>query len=303
MPPLTVLQDIDLVPAIELEPWKFATQERPLPTSSSRDLPGDWHRYWLDCLADSGITDLEPLRAGSMHVATRQLAEKSATLEKLLAFFVNDWGGPQVFSDPDQKPVFGGGLALCAGGQVLAEPACCVDLSNLSEWRAAASYRETAWSILWIGHPWLSMRYEAPWLVVSEPHESDNPAGHWTVSSDDLDRAVRAAEADLEQLALPLRPMLEAMGVEDAVGCSQKLAGLPLRPVTIDPSWLTPNVRGLAHSIAQERAFGGLPVLADALLDAGCDDEEILRHCRSGGRHTTACWVVEALTRPSSVSE
>ena len=47
---------------------------------------------------------------------------------KRLAFFP----GPRVFLDPDQKPVFGGGLALCTGDQVLAEP-WCVDLSNLSD--------------------------------------------------------------------------------------------------------------------------------------------------------------------------
>src|SRR5438128_2733639 len=125
MSPLTVLRDIELVPVLELEPWKFATQERNSPNSSRREVPGEWHRYWLDCLADAGIADLEPLQAGSMHVPARQLVNKPAVLEKLLAFFVNEWGGPEVFSDPDQKPVFGGGLALCSGGQVLAEPTCC----------------------------------------------------------------------------------------------------------------------------------------------------------------------------------
>lgn len=295
MPPLIVLRDMELAPVLELEPWKFATHSRTLPTASSRELPDEWLRYWLDCLADSGVVGLEPLRAGSMHVPVRQLAHKPTTLETLLNFFVNEWGGPQVFSDPDQKPVLGGGLALCAGDQVLAEPTCCVDLSNLSDWQEAAGYRETGWTMLWIGHPWLSVRYEAPWLVLSEPHESENPAGHWAVSPDDLDRAVQAAEADLERLALPLRSMLEAMGVEDAVGAAQQLAGLPSRPVTIDSSWLTPTVRGLAEFIRLERAFNGLPVLADALLDAGCDNEEILGHCRSDDLHSTVCWVVDTL--------
>ncbi len=44
----------------------------------------------------------------------------------------------------------------------------------------------------------------------------------------------------------------------------------------IDPSWLTPSVRGVAEDIHRERCFAELPVLADALEDAGCTDPDIL---------------------------
>ena len=37
----------------------------------------------------------------------------------------------------------------------------------------------------------------------------------------------------------------------------------------------------------------GLPILADALQDAGCEDADILGHCRSGGPHVRGCWVVD----------
>lgn len=295
MSQLTVLQNIALMPVLELEPWNFATQARTMPDSSTREVPDAWYRYWLDCLTDSEITGLEPLRSGSWHVSVGQLADKPDVLEKLLYFFVNDWGGIKVFSDPDQKPIFGGGLALCSGSDVLTEPTCCADLSNLFEWQKAATYRETSWSMLWIGHPWLSIRYEAPWLVISDPHESNRPAEHWAVSPDDFGLAVNAAEAYLERFAQSLRSTLEAMGVEGIVECSQKLAGLHSQPVSIDSVWLTTPVRGLAELIRLERAFDVLPLLADALLDAGCGDEEILGHCRNGGPHRQACWVVEAL--------
>jgi hypothetical protein len=39
----------------------------------------------------------------------------------------------------------------------------------------------------------------------------------------------------------------------------------------------------------------GLAVLADALEEAGCQDQEILSHCRSGGEHVRGCWVVDLL--------
>ena len=47
--------------------------------------------------------------------------------------------------------------------------------------------------------------------------------------------------------------------------------------------------------IDDDRAFDRLPVLADALQDAGCDNADILTHCRSGGEHVRGCWVLDLL--------
>jgi hypothetical protein len=51
----------------------------------------------------------------------------------------------------------------------------------------------------------------------------------------------------------------------------------------------------IAHMIYIERSFHELPVLADALEDAGCIDEEMLEHCREPGEHARGCWVVDAI--------
>lgn len=61
------------------------------------------------------------------------------------------------------------------------------------------------------------------------------------------------------------------------------------------PSWLTSNVTALARSISDGRSFDRLPILADALEDAGCDSETILSHCRGTGEHVLGCWVVDFL--------
>jgi hypothetical protein len=72
--------------------------------------------------------------------------------------------------------------------------------------------------------------------------------------------------------------------------------GSPFCTVMLDPSWLTSTVRLLAEGIYQERAFTDrLPILADALQDAGCDDDRILNHCRSDSPHVRGCWVVDLL--------
>jgi hypothetical protein len=70
----------------------------------------------------------------------------------------------------------------------------------------------------------------------------------------------------------------------------------PFRPVRIDPDWLVWNdgvVPRIARAVYDEKAFERLPVLADALEDAGYTDERLLSHCRAGGEHVRGCWAVD----------
>ena len=72
----------------------------------------------------------------------------------------------------------------------------------------------------------------------------------------------------------------------------------PFRPMPIDPRWLTWNnglVVQLARNIYETRAFESLPLLADALIDAGCTDEEILSHCQQPGPHVRGCWALDLI--------
>jgi hypothetical protein len=74
------------------------------------------------------------------------------------------------------------------------------------------------------------------------------------------------------------------------------IIGNPFRSATIRPDWLAWNdgtVRRIAQAIYDERAFDRMPILADALEDAGCDNADILNHCRNGGEHVRGCWVVD----------
>ena len=92
-----------------------------------------------------------------------------------------------------------------------------------------------------------------------------------------------------------------ALEREEAAQCQvlREVVGNPLRPVAVDPSWLTPSVLGLALGIYQDGAFDRMPILGDALEEAGCADEAILGHCRTGGGdeepHVRGCWVVDMM--------
>jgi len=69
--------------------------------------------------------------------------------------------------------------------------------------------------------------------------------------------------------------------------------GNPFRPVAFDARWRTADVLGLARGIYEDRAFDRMPLLADALMDAGCDSDDLLTHCRGDGPHVRGCWVVD----------
>jgi hypothetical protein len=69
--------------------------------------------------------------------------------------------------------------------------------------------------------------------------------------------------------------------------------GNPFRKVKFSPSWRTDTAMSLARAMYESRDFSAMPILADALQDAGCDNDDILVHCRGPGPHVRGCWVVD----------
>jgi hypothetical protein len=100
-----------------------------------------------------------------------------------------------------------------------------------------------------------------------------------------------------ESFAGQYRALVEAEFARQA-GLLRDVVGNPFRPSAIDPAWLAWNdrcVERLARLVYEEHAFDRLPILHDALLDAGCDDERVLAHCRPAEGHVRGCWVLDLL--------
>jgi hypothetical protein len=100
--------------------------------------------------------------------------------------------------------------------------------------------------------------------------------------------------------AIASREVLEACGetLPMQLRLFRCIVGNPFRPVSVQKVWRTWNggtAVKIARAIYDERAFDLLTVLADALEDAGCNDADILRHCREPGEHVRGCWVVDLL--------
>jgi hypothetical protein len=112
-----------------------------------------------------------------------------------------------------------------------------------------------------------------------------------------VDAVLRAAMAVATEWDDAARAAAMA-GAAARVAVLRDIFGNPFRPVRVDPSWLRWNdgtVPRIAQRIYHEDRFEDLPILHDALLDAGCDDEELLAHCRTSDGHVRGCWVVDAL--------
>ncbi len=85
---------------------------------------------------------------------------------------------------------------------------------------------------------------------------------------------------------------VECRAQSELVRC---IFGNPSRPVVAESCWRTSTVVSLAQAIYEERAFDRLPILADALEEAGCHDNQLLGHCRGPGPHARGCFVVDLL--------
>jgi hypothetical protein len=144
--------------------------------------------------------------------------------------------------------------------------------------------------------------------------ESSTVAARWTVGM-----SVSIQVVDIVHMAAQnIRYLLVAEGVTSpqAAAAQQRegslqadlvrcIFGNPFRPVAADMAWLAWNggtMPRLARAIYDGRAFGRLPVLADALEEAGCAERAFLEHCRSLGPHARGCWVVDALLGKASAT-
>jgi hypothetical protein len=95
-----------------------------------------------------------------------------------------------------------------------------------------------------------------------------------------------------------IRPLLVVELCAQAALLRDIFGPLPFRAVAIHPDVLAWNDRvvlRVAQAVYDERRFGEMPILADALLDAGCDNEDLIQHCREPGPHVRGCWAVDAI--------
>jgi hypothetical protein len=198
---------------------------------------------------------------------------------------------------------------------------------RLGEGMASSSDRRTAWEAFarWKERFVMEQDFERAALLYEiqkalaplTPPFPSNPTEFLAKLDDSLvgaeGRAMRAARwayalpqlspsAGWDASAQPRDPGAQEEYLRLACDALRDLFGpLPFRPVMLAPwllAWQDGTVSKLAQGIAGEQAFDRLPILGDALEEAGCSDGELLLHCRRQGGHVRGCWCVDAILCP-----
>jgi hypothetical protein len=156
---------------------------------------------------------------------------------------------------------------------------------------------DEAWEQLWVGIP-------------SFPHQNDAPVELWDAARliNVLTLSLRYLEGASDQLLTPVSffetvPPASLLTEAELQGCCdliREIFGHRWGSTTDDPgwnsAWRTSNVTGLASYIYTQEDYSVMPILADALQEAGCDNQDILKHCRSTtSQHLRGCWVLDLI--------
>jgi len=129
----------------------------------------------------------------------------------------------------------------------------------------------------------------------SEAAEYAATAAAWVASRDNLERTAEAAAAS-HGVAISLDDWTAEKRLEQVQQAIifRDIFGNPFRPVMFNVTWRTSDALLLAQGIYEERAFDRLPILADALQDAGCASEDLLGHLRDPhATHARGCWALD----------
>jgi hypothetical protein len=138
--------------------------------------------------------------------------------------------------------------------------------------------------------------YAAREAVDASARSSACNASHMAVNAVAI-AAVRASGFDIAQWAVRQANARIAEKREQA-NVLRDVIGNPFHPQVVDRAWLEWNnqtVARLAAHVYEERAFEQMPILGDALEEAGCDNAMMLAHCREKREHVSGCWLVDLL--------
>ncbi|WP_438025690.1 hypothetical protein [Sorangium sp. So ce233] len=216
----TISDNLRLVPVVELEPGAYGSA--PQPTTSPWTAE-ESETYWRACLRAGGVVGVAPVVPGSWLVALDVL-DSPELLHRVLHVHFAD-GVP---ADLDEIGPFCGGFALVDDGEILVLPTCCGDLGTLDNWRIATELRTNSPEMLWIGHPWLTVWYQAPMLHVREVTEYNLPTcpREFAMNPEALQSAVRHATRELDLFCERVVESLHDIpGVLDAAAIGRILVG------------------------------------------------------------------------------
>ncbi|MFO0881329.1 MAG: hypothetical protein U0840_28855 [Gemmataceae bacterium] len=132
----------------------------------------------------------------------------------------------------------------------------------------------------------------------------------WSPEQDPISMMVRAINwatsvyqqtssvSGLPRQPLPYTNPADSAWFEELADCLLEILGPESQTWPLDEevlTWQGRTVEKMAQAIYQTRDFSTMPVLADALEEAGCTNESLLQHCRTASGHVRGCWVLDGI--------
>lgn len=141
---------------------------------------------------------------------------------------------------------------------------------------------------------WLDPEYAATHVLMHLPYLClhNDPAAHYLDFRSFIQIALAGTQATVNSEQWHA---VQATEQEAESNLVRDIFGNPFRPFSFRTEWRTEAVTLLAKHIYESRDFSAMAILADALEESGCSDEDILSHCRGNGPHVRGCHVIDMI--------
>lgn len=183
-----------VINTIEFAPSDYAKNNYEFPDNKQENQEDLRLGYWKKSLADSGITDIEPIEKTSWLVDVEKISD--TTLKILVE---NELKDVDTNNFEEELIALSGGIVISDNNKILITTNCCGDLTDLANWETVFQDNSNEWTQLWIGHPFVYYRNRNN--VVEFSNETESNADEYTVVVNTISRDWLKSEIDNIRIA------------------------------------------------------------------------------------------------------
>ena len=152
-----------LINTIEIEPSDYELNNYERPNGTIEEKRDEWSELWFKCVSDSGLNNIKPIESGSWFVDISQLTKND--LEIIIKKHIED---VNLSNFEEEMVALSGGIVIQNNNEILIEPTCCGDISDIQNWEEIRNTELNKWTQLWIGHPWVFYKKKDNYITISD---------------------------------------------------------------------------------------------------------------------------------------
>jgi hypothetical protein len=183
-----------LINTIEISPLRYSKEEFELPEISDYPDHEEWFIKWKGAVSQLNFKTIEK---GSYLVDIETIDDE--TLKMIVEAKIEDMESEESEEDVFVMP-FDGGIVLKIENDILIQPSCCCDISNIEDWKNIFKNPSSEWRDIWIGHPWVLYKTENGKVCFSEYTESN---------IEDIENIKIVAKVDESELKAELEKVIQ----------------------------------------------------------------------------------------------